>query len=621
MNRLVAALLLGLALTLVPQASPRMVWMAPPTGLHAFLLRVDEPVTRSFPRTPSFAWNAVREQSGHYQFQLATSNSFEDSSMVYKAAGLQVPAVVVPRQLPWMTGDPYALWARVRWISDTGETATPWSVAFGFNIQWRPSDVPSALPAPLGLVRWKPIEGATAYEVLYPDLIPAESFLTTTNVADEREFFTFHNALGVGAIHWRVRAIRSVDPTQGAANGLPAVSYGPWSPVFTTVNKPLQDAAVLRPTDTVSDTWDKGTQAHAHELTPGFAWTPTAPVISQGIDPGSSLYRVYISTDRNCVNRVFTGSIVGSPAYAPRITGGPMPLPGSTQDLATAENAPPYLTGSGSEGTALDATGQPVVSNETAGLQVGSGGTTATGKSASGSGAQASVAGVDLWDSGWPSGRYYWTVVPVSVEVPLVKSTPAVTAAPATTTTTSGSTSGGSTTTTTATTTTTTASTTAAASGSGSPATSTPITYHDMAVPQDSCQAGLGMSFGKISQPVVTSAGGAYVSGVAPASGRVVAAASPRVAVDDLPLVAWQPAVGATSYQVELSKRLYPWHAVKSLTTQSTAVILPLQKTNIGTWYYHVRGIDDSLPTGATRMSWSKVVAIRITGDRFVVLR
>ena len=41
-------------------------------------------------------------------------------------------------------------------------------------------------------------------------------------------------------------------------------------------------------------------------------------MIAQGIDPGSSLYRVYIFTDSNCVNRIFTGSVVGSPAFAPR---------------------------------------------------------------------------------------------------------------------------------------------------------------------------------------------------------------------------------------------------------------------------------------------------------------
>jgi hypothetical protein len=36
-------------------------------------------------------------------------------------------AETVPRQLPWVTGEPYALWAHVRWISNNGLKATPWS--------------------------------------------------------------------------------------------------------------------------------------------------------------------------------------------------------------------------------------------------------------------------------------------------------------------------------------------------------------------------------------------------------------------------------------------------------------------------------------------------------------
>ena len=123
---------------------------------------------------------------------------------------MPIPAETVGRQMPWMTGSPYALWAHVRWMSKDGLTATPWSVPFGFNMRWRDTDVTKPLPAPTGLIRWEPIQGATAYQVLYPDLVPAIAFQTTTNVADEREFFTFHNKLGYDTIHWRVRAIRSV---------------------------------------------------------------------------------------------------------------------------------------------------------------------------------------------------------------------------------------------------------------------------------------------------------------------------------------------------------------------------------------------------------------------------
>ena len=429
----------------------------------------------------------------------------------------------------------------------------------------------SSCPAPEGLVRWKPIDGATGYEVLYPDLVPAKSFETTTNVADEREFFTFHNALGYGTIHWRVRAIRTVSATDTATNGLPAVSYGPWSPVFTTINAP-QTPGTLAPTDTVSDTWDTGKTAHAHELTPGFAWTPSAPVISEGVNPGSSLYRVYIFTDKDCVNRVFTGSIVGSPAFAPRTEGGPMALPADTAALTLAETAPPFLTSPGSEGNAVDATGDPVISNETAGSQVGAAGVKKTTSTTN-------LAGVDLWDSGWPTGRYYWTVVPVSAEVPSYN--------PATT----------------------------------DPSQGLPITYHDMAVPQDSCEAGLGMSFGKTSQPVVTADGAPYVSGVSP-SGRTIAAAGRSTpAVYESPLVAWQPAVGASQYQIQLSQRLYPWAPAKTLMTEATSIVLPLTKTDAGTWYYRVRGVDEALPVGGQMMSWSQVVALKITGDRFTLVK
>ena len=585
MARLGLALCLALALGLTPAASPsaQSSGVAPgaPANLHAFLLRADEPVLHTYPRTPSFAWSPAPERGGRYQFELATSSSFEDSSIVFKDINVPIPAVTVPRQLPWMTGSPYALWAHVRWISSDKRSATQWSVPFGFNLQWRAQDVPQQLAAPEGLVRWQPVEGATSYEVLYPDLVPAVSFETTTNVADEREFFTFHSALGYASIHWRVRAIRSLNVADTPTNGLPAVSYGPWSPVFTSTNAP-QTPGTLTPTDTVSDTWDTaGKASHAHELTPGFAWTPSAPVISQSIDPGSPLYRVYIFTDKSCVNRVFTGSIVGSPAFAPRTLGGPMQLPADATSLGLAQTAPPFLTGAGSEGNAVDATGAKVTSSETAGSKVGA---TATATSATSTTSPTTtgaptLAGVDLWDSGWPSGRYYWTVVPVTVE----ESFAASTSAPV---------------------------------GTAGKA----LTYHDVAVPQDSCQAGTGMSFGKVSQPVVTSAGRPFVSGVAP-SGRSIAAAGPHAVVYASPIVAWQPAVGASNYQIELSQSLYPWHASKILNTPATSVMLPLSRSDAGTWYYRVRGINPALPTGGQKMSWSNVVQVKITGDIISVVK
>src|ERR671925_1263434 len=53
-----------------------------PTGLRGFLLRPNEPVAHTFPRTPAFAWNPVRAASC-YEFELATSRTFEDSTIVW----------------------------------------------------------------------------------------------------------------------------------------------------------------------------------------------------------------------------------------------------------------------------------------------------------------------------------------------------------------------------------------------------------------------------------------------------------------------------------------------------------------------------------------------------------
>ena len=142
-----------------------------------------------------------------------------------------------------------------------------------------------------------------------------------------------------------------------------------------------------------------------------------------------------------------------------------------------------------------------------------------------------------------------------------------------------------------------------------------------MALPQDSCQAGLEMSFGKTSQPVVTADGAPYISGVSP-SGRTIAAAGRSMpAVYESPLIAWQPAIGASKYQIQLSRRLYPWVPVKTLGTGATSIVLPLGKSDAGTWYYRVRGVDESLPVGAQKMSWSQVVALKVTGDRFTLVK
>ena len=86
---------------------------ASPGHLHGFLLRADEPVADSFPRTPSFAWDPV-PGAVRYQFQLSTSSSFRDSGLLYTATTLITPVAAPQLTLPWITGNPHALFARVR---------------------------------------------------------------------------------------------------------------------------------------------------------------------------------------------------------------------------------------------------------------------------------------------------------------------------------------------------------------------------------------------------------------------------------------------------------------------------------------------------------------------------
>ena len=56
--------------------------------------------------------------------------------------------------------------------------------------EWRPdSGSPADMP---GYVRWHPVDGATSYQVWF---VNADKVISTiTNVADEREYYTFTTA-------------------------------------------------------------------------------------------------------------------------------------------------------------------------------------------------------------------------------------------------------------------------------------------------------------------------------------------------------------------------------------------------------------------------------------------
>jgi hypothetical protein len=540
-----------------------------PTGLRAFLLRADEPVLDSFPRTPSFAWTPYYNARS-YDFELATGRSFDESTIVWSTATrskpLRVPAVAIPIALPWMTGDPYALYAHVRAHTATG--VTRWSAPFGFNMRWK-SLPQQMLPDIAGLVRWQPVEGATSYEVWFVDA--GKVITTTTNVADEREYFSFHQSLTwTATVQWRVRAVRKL---YGALpNSLPVVSVGPWTQTFVSAN-PLVSTGPMSLLETASDKLSTDAAPNVHRLTPGFAFA--GDTATNGLT--GRLFRVYVATDRQCVNIVFKGAVVGSPAYAPR-TSGPLALPATAVALATAQTS--YLSdGNQATGTFTadyravttneqpDTSTTPAATPPTTPTSTDSGaGTGATSASTIPSDFTATGSLVDLWDSGWPAGRYYWTVVPVR-EV--------------------------------------------ASTGAS-------LQYFDAEVPQDACAAGRVVQFGKASQPATTSPVRPYVSGLSP-SGELVAAKSAKPSFYRAALIAWGPAYGAIGYEVQWSRTKYPWKTASSTPFYTSATSVMLEGLAPGIWYYRVRGIDPYVPGPIKQMTWSAPVQIRLVKPKFLV--
>jgi len=421
--------------------------------------------------------------------------------------------------------------------------------------------IPKPLRADPGLIRWTPVPGATAYQVWYIDA--GKVFTTTTNVADEREYYTFHpDSSWTSTVHWRIRAIRRVYGS--IPNGLPAVSVGPWSTVYTATN-PAFTSGPLTLRLAISDRISTGREQAAHELMPALYWTGDSVSGRQ-----YGLFRVYAFTDKDCVNTVFVGSVVGGPTFAPRGTG-PLKLPGSDADLTLATQS--FLPDANNEGNTVSADGQTVVTNEAVtSASSSSGSSSSSSGSGSGSGSGSPAAGsvgygqlvsgakVDLPDLNFPTTRYFWTVVPVLAYI----------------------------------------------DDSGS------LTYHDVEVPQDACAAGRILSFGKGSEPVVSASGTPYVAGLSP-TGRLLTSVTRTPTVYGTPLVSWQPAKGASAYEVQWSHRAYPWATAGRKVTYATSAVLNLRP---GKWYYRVRGLNLNQLV-IPYMSWSKPVRITVARPTF----
>jgi hypothetical protein len=641
---------LAAAATLVAGASSAAV--APPTGLHGFLLRADEPLTEGFHRTPSFAWNPVPGAIS-YQFQLSTSSVFRENSTLYDDRKLTTPVAAPPLTLPWITGSPHALYARVRAVVDS--TTTQWSASYGFDVT--PPPPPTPLPSYPGLLRWTPIEGAGGYQVWLVDTGKMES--VRTNVLDEREFYTFHQSLPwIGTVRWRIRALRG-DVFNYRVNGMPVAQNGAWSPVYSSSNTAVVPGPITL-TGTVSDVFSDGSNSSpAHRFMPAFMWKGDQTTTGATTE----LYRVYIFTDKQCLNRVYSSAVVGSQVWSPRLSG-PLSLPSDDAALTAARSG--YL-GDGKESSNLTADFEVVPNgpNEQwppaaattlvpGDVPAATGttpppdptGSTAAGATGGGGSSNISVGGslgppIDLWDTNWPESGYYWTVIPV---VPLGLGLTGTFVAPPGSdkgtstipiTTTTGLRIGDSITIGTApvadsatitgigagTITIVKGATFAHTAGDEVTRAGGSVIYQDMELPQEVCDNGKGrvQRFGIESEPSLTTGSAPFVTGLAP-NGRLTSAAS-TPAFYGAPLIAWTPAFGANVYEVQYSKTQYPFNPEvdpRSKTTGnltfSTSDVLPFLKgTMTGTWWYRVRGIDFNLPTGVQQMGWSDPEKLVVT--------
>jgi hypothetical protein len=547
---------------------------AAPSNVHGFLLRSSEaPSPHLFARTPSFTWTRVSGAT-RYHFQLSTSRTFSDNAIVWERADLKAPLTTVPLTLPWVTGQSgYSWFARVRAFK--GNRVTGWSTRYGFDLRSPSAPVSvsnGANPRP-GMVRWTPVNGATAYEVTFTYNHAegqAKKIKTATTAADLREYYTFHNDPAVfangqgpdGAVYWRVRAVREV--AGKPKNNIPVVSYGPWSVENETIEPGLTAGAlnllgaISRSRASAIVTGTNG-GPDPHELVPGFWWDGDAlasacPASSAGTGVTCPLFHVYVYTDADCVNRVHVSDLVGSPAYVPRLTN-PLKLPTTPVELAAAANL--YLgdTEGENEGKVYDGGGEPIY---------------AAGTDPDLPGDPNQLPGEEpdrrsgLWDTDWPASRYWWTVV---AAVPHINA-------------------------------------------------SNQVEYNDIGFAEDMCQSGERMAFGKTSAVVVERASGVpYISGLT-SSGRVRPAGSSQPSFFGRVVVAWKPAPGAKKYELQWSRTKNPWNRAGRIVTPATAAQLNLAD---GVWYYRVRGIDTSIPSAAQGMTWSAPQYLRIRPRTFVV--
>ena len=216
----------------------------------------------------------------------------------------------VPISLPWITGNPYSLYAHVR-ARHAPRASTAWSAPFGFNMRWPavPTPITPGLPGPAPLEHRPRRERATWSG-------------SSTRASGSRRARTWPTS----ASTTRSTRTRPAAASSTGASGPMRWLYGktdnalPRSPTApgarstrTTTRRsstgPLQPLATV--SNVVSDAIDDARRTRSCPR------SSTAATRRSGTRR-QELYRVEVFTDEDCLNPVFRGAITGAPAYVPR---------------------------------------------------------------------------------------------------------------------------------------------------------------------------------------------------------------------------------------------------------------------------------------------------------------
>ena len=360
-------------------------------------------------RTPSFSWTPVRG-AARYEFQLAKSPDFDESSIVCTRPPLKSPAVTIPMALPWMSGDPYAAYGRAR--ARTAGGPRPGRSRSASTSWWDtlPEAIVSSQP---GLARWASGGRAPRATTVVHGYRPRSSrrgrtpSTSASSTVPSRAGLHRSRALACSRSQDDVRH----DPLQLAARHVRPVEQG------EHVQEPECQLRAAEARLRSFGRWHRGAHpcaARVHRLTPAFTFSGDQ-VGGTSLRPCSAP----TSSAKPVRQRRLPRAITGGPSYAPR-----------TMACRASSKAPPTCSRRKTAGPSRrsgrqDVHGRHRKCADDRERQAGRCRSRACEgrerRSHPGSWSRPGAAVAPRADrrtrrpvdSGWPHGRFYWTVVPL----------------------------------------------------------------------------------------------------------------------------------------------------------------------------------------------------------------